>query len=143
MKLKIIILSILAAFVGGLRTQFSTANVEGSAGTHTVLNMLADGAHTDTHLLVKTGSDAFHAAPCGANDYPIGITTDDPEAAEDLFQVAPSPSAGRRAKCAWPRRSPRASHSTQPPAASPGKPTGAACTTAWPLRGRCRSGGIE
>ena len=96
------ILSALALFVGGLRTQFATANAETAAGTHGVLTLRADGAHTLTHLLIKAGSDAFHGAPCGAANYPIGSTTDSPDAAEDIFAVTPLNRAfeTRRLRCA-------------------------------------------
>lgn len=79
----------LLSCLAGIRSSFCTANVEGTAGTHKVLSQRADAAHTNTHLLIKAGSDAFHGAVCGAANYPIGITTDAPEAAEDLFNVQP------------------------------------------------------
>jgi len=83
------LLSILAMIAFGLREQFCTANVETAAGTHKVLSRRADAAHTARYLLVKSGSDALHAAVCGATDYPIGSTTDTPAAAEDLLNVRP------------------------------------------------------
>ena len=48
------------------------------------------------------GSDAFHGAVCGAANYPIGSTTDSPDAAEDIFQVTPlgRAYATRRLRCA-------------------------------------------
>lgn len=76
-------------FVGGLRENFASANVETATGTHKVLSLRADAAHSYTHLLIKAGTDAFHGAVCAANTYPIGSTTDSPDAAEDIFQVAP------------------------------------------------------
>lgn len=98
----LIIMAGLACFVGGLRRQFATANVEGSAGTHKTLTLLADAAHGSTHLLIKAGSDANHGAVCGAANYPIGITTDAPEAAEDPFNVKPLgiEECTRKARCA-------------------------------------------
>lgn len=89
MKPNLLILTILSLFVAGLRSQFCTANVETASGTHKVLSRRADAAHGSRYLLVKSGSDAFHAAVCGASDYPIGTTTDTPGAAEDLFNVNP------------------------------------------------------
>ncbi len=76
-------------FCGGLRENFASANVETATGTHGVLTRRADAAHSATHLLIKSGTDAFHGAVCGAANYPIGSTTDSPDAAEDIFQVAP------------------------------------------------------
>lgn len=86
---KLLLLSILGLFVGGLREQFATANGETSAGTHKALARRSDAAHSYTHLLIKAGSDAGHGAVCGAANYPIGTTTDSPDAAEYLFHVTP------------------------------------------------------
>lgn len=85
----ITLISFLALFVGGLRHAFCTANVETATGTHKVLSRRADAAHSARYLLVKSGTDAFHAAVAGASDYPIGSTNDTPGAAEDLFNVNP------------------------------------------------------
>lgn len=87
--LRAIKLAALAVFAGGLRKQFCTANVETAAGTHKVLTRRADAAHSHRYLLLKSGSDALHAAVCGATDYPIGSTTDTPGAAEDTLNVNP------------------------------------------------------
>lgn len=89
MKTKLILISLAALFVGGLREQFSTPNVETAQGTHKILSLRADAAHSYSNLLIKVGSDSRHGAVCGAANYPIGITTDQPEAAEDLFNVTP------------------------------------------------------
>lgn len=95
-------LLIAACFVGGLRSQFATANVETAAGTHKVLTRRSDAALTSRHLLVKAGSDALHAAVCGAGDYPIGSTTDSPAAAEEILNVNPLNNSEytRRLRCA-------------------------------------------
>lgn len=100
--LRILLLSAAALFCAGLRTQFATANVETATGTHKVLNLRADAAHTYTHLLIKAGSDAFHGAVCGAANRPIGSTTDSPDAAEDILHVKPLEHADetRRLRCA-------------------------------------------
>jgi len=100
--LKLIALAFLANLIGGLREPFATANAETATGTHEVLSRRADGAHTYTHLLVKSGSDAFHATPAGASDYPIGVTTDAPDQAEDIFNVHPlnDGKRTRRMRCA-------------------------------------------
>lgn len=47
----------------------------------------ADGAITTRHLLMKQGSDADHAAACGASDFPIGVCNDEAAAAEDLINI--------------------------------------------------------
>lgn len=101
-RFKIILLAFCGLFVGGLRNAFSTANAETATGTHEVLSRRADAAHTYTHLLVKTGSDNFHAAVAGAADFPIGSTTDSPAAAEDIFNVDPLThnNKTRRLRCA-------------------------------------------
>lgn len=100
--LKLTLLAFAGLFVGGLRERFATANAETATGTHKVFSKRADAAHSYTHLLVKTGSDAFHAAVCGAADLPIGSTTDSPDAAEDIFQVDPlnRTDSSRRLRCA-------------------------------------------
>lgn len=83
------LLSAVALFVGGLRQAFATANVETASGSHKVLTRRADAALSSRYLLVKSGSDALHAAVCGAADYPIGSTSDTPGAAEDIINVNP------------------------------------------------------
>jgi hypothetical protein len=101
--LRLFLCAIAALFVGGLRTQFATANAETATGTHEVRNLRADAAHSYTHLLVKQGTDAFHAAVLSATaDCPIGSTTDSPVAAEDILQVRPLGSSlhTRRLRCA-------------------------------------------
>ena len=87
---------------GLCRERLATANTETAPGTHKMRNLRADAAHSYTHLLIKTGSDAFHGAVCGASDYPIGSTTDSPEAAEDIFHVNPLNNSEhtRRLRCA-------------------------------------------
>lgn len=88
--LKLLLLAIAGLFVGGLRKTFATANAEGATGTHEVLNLRADAAHSYTHLLIKAGTDAFHGAVTSAtSSYPIGTTEDSPDAAEDIFHVRP------------------------------------------------------
>jgi hypothetical protein len=87
-RFKLLIISLLACFVGGLRDQFATANVESVVGTHKVLSLQAEGAHVDTHLLVSWGSDAFHIVPC-TNAFPFGTTTDNPAEAGDIINVHP------------------------------------------------------
>jgi len=79
----------LALFMSGMREQFCTANTETAAGSHKVLSRRADAAHSYRYLLVKSGTDALHAAVAGASDYPIGSTSDTPAAAEDIFNVNP------------------------------------------------------
>lgn len=100
--IKLLFLAIAGLFVGGLRETFATANVETATGTHKVFSQRADAAHSYTHLLIKAGTDAFHGAVCGAANYPIGSTTDSPDAAEDIFQVDPlnRTDASRRLRCA-------------------------------------------
>lgn len=70
----------------GLR---ATCNTETSTGTHCVFTKLSDAALSYSHLLLKAGSDADHVAVCGASDYPVGITTDQPSAAEKVANVHP------------------------------------------------------
>lgn len=48
-----------------------------------IVTFFADAAIAIRYLLVKTGSDASHVAVCGAADRPLGICSDEPEAAED------------------------------------------------------------
>lgn len=84
-----LLLFILAPWCEPIRRLFSTANVESAAGTHKILTRRANAAHGYTYLLVMTGSDVYHAAPCDASHYPIGLTSDQPENAEDLLNVTP------------------------------------------------------
>lgn len=84
----ILILSLAALLVGGLRKQFATANAESTTGTHhRALTRLADAAHSYRHLLVKAGSDADHVAVCGAGNLPVGLSDDQPAAAEDPINI--------------------------------------------------------
>lgn len=88
-QIRLLLLAFAGLFVGGLRESLATANAETATGTHKVLNLRADAAHSYTHLLIKAGTDAWHGAVCGAANHPIGLTTDSPDAAEDIFQVGP------------------------------------------------------
>jgi hypothetical protein len=89
-QITLIALATCALFVGGLREQFCTANVEGAAGTHGgAWTRRADAATTNTHLLYKKGSDDNHVALCGVANYPLGVSNDQPEAAEDLINILP------------------------------------------------------
>lgn len=101
---KLILISLAALFVGGLRDAFCTANVEGATGTHAgAFTRRADAAHTATHLVLKQGTDARHVAICGAADRPIGTTQDQPSAAEDIIAVDPLSSGTpgtRKFRCA-------------------------------------------
>ena len=80
----------------------ATMNAEGATGTHKHLSLLADAALGSTHLLLKAGTDASHVAVCGAANYPLGSTNDQPEAAEDLLNVFPLGAADhtRKLRCA-------------------------------------------
>lgn len=101
-SIRLTIIALVGVFVGALRTQFATANVETSAGSHKVLTRRADAALTSRYLLVKQGSDALHSAVCGASDYPIGSTSDTPGADEDIINVNPLSSSEhtRQLRCA-------------------------------------------
>lgn len=101
-QLKLMFLAIAGFFIGGLRKTFATANVETATGTDKVFTRRADAAHSDTHLLVKTGSDAFHIAVAGAADRPFGSTSDSPDNAEDITHVDPleRTDSSRRLRCA-------------------------------------------
>jgi hypothetical protein len=101
-RIKVILLAFAGLFVGGLRETFATANAETATGTNTVYTRRADAALSYTHLLVKSGTDAFHSAVCGAADRPIGSTTDSPDAAEDIVHVNPlnRSESSRRLRCA-------------------------------------------
>jgi hypothetical protein len=95
----LITLAIIAALVAlptvcrvgrflGMRATIN-AGSEGTAGTHKIATKLSDAAHNYSHLLVKAGSDADHVAVCGAANMPIGLTTDQPSAAEQPVNVNP------------------------------------------------------
>lgn len=57
-------------------------------GEHHELSLKADAAITTRFLLVKRGSDANHAAVCAAaSDEPLGLCTDEADAAEDSIAV--------------------------------------------------------
>lgn len=102
-RIKLLTLSLAALFVGGLRDSFATANAEGATGTHPgTLTKRADAATTLTHLLYKQGTDAFHVAVCGLGDYPVGTSSDQPEAAEDIINITPLGSipGTRKMRCA-------------------------------------------
>ncbi len=86
---KLLIIGLLLALQMSFTRRYRTVNAESSVGTHCVLNLLADAAHSYTHLLIKAGTDSDHGAVCGAANYPIGLTTDAPAAAEDVFNVEP------------------------------------------------------
>lgn len=90
-------------FVAGVRDQFCTANAEGATGTHpNGLTKRADAATTLTHLVYKSGTDAFHVAVAGATDFPLGTSPDQPEAAEDIIAIIPLGAAQgtRKFRCA-------------------------------------------
>ncbi|MEO8204884.1 MAG: hypothetical protein ABI615_01795 [Chthoniobacterales bacterium] len=89
MKSLLLILFTALAPLGRAIGALQTANAETSAGTHEVFTRRADAAHSYRYLLVKSGSDALHAAVAGVSDYPVGSSTDTPGAAEDVFNVQP------------------------------------------------------
>jgi hypothetical protein len=101
-SIRLFLLALAGLFVSRLRKPFATANAETATGTHEVLNLRADAAHSYTHLLIKAGTDAFHGAVCGAANRPIGSTSDSPDAAEDIFHVDPLERSvrTRRLRCA-------------------------------------------
>ena len=86
---KLRVISVSALFCGGLRENFCTANTETAAGNNKIWSRRADAAHSYRYLLVKAGSDDGHVAVCGAGNYPLGSTSDQPAAAEDLLNVHP------------------------------------------------------
>lgn len=58
-------------------------------GTHErAITRLTDAAITTRFLLGKIGSDANHVAACGVADIPLGVITDEANAAEDPVAVA-------------------------------------------------------
>lgn len=75
------------AWLAGERETIEAANV--GAGRHADgnLTLLADAALADHNLRVKLGSDANHFAVAGA-EAALGICTDDPDTAEDPYNVA-------------------------------------------------------
>jgi len=87
-KSLILIASVCALFVSGLRRQFCTANGETTVGRHAhATTKLADGAHASRHLIVKIGSDDDHVTPAGASDLAFGVTDDQPSLAEQPINV--------------------------------------------------------
>jgi len=87
-KFMLILWSVAALFVAGLRTQFATANGETTVGRHAhATTKLASGAFGSRHLLVKLGADSDHVALTGAADRPIGVTDDMPLLAEVPINV--------------------------------------------------------
>ncbi len=64
--------------------EFNAAGVSPSGNK----TFLVDAAISTRHLLVKFGSDAVHVAVCGASNVPLGVCTDEPEAAEDATNVS-------------------------------------------------------
>ena len=104
-RLLLTLFAVCSVFVGRLRIQFCTANAtETSTGTHPgAISRRADAAWANTHLLVKKGTDAGHVNIAGASDYPVGICSDSPDAAEDIVNVMPlgaSTQGTRKARCA-------------------------------------------
>jgi hypothetical protein len=86
--LKIALVSAAALVLTGLRRPFSTANVEGTVGTHEkAIGRYTDAAIPTRYLLVKKGSDADHIALCGAGDVPLGTVDDEASAAEKRVHV--------------------------------------------------------
>ena len=82
----------LVLVIWGLQRQLrlgeSVAIANIAEGTHQKsISKKADAAITTRFLLVKQGTDADHIALCGASDYPIGVCTDEPAAAEDHAAV--------------------------------------------------------
>lgn len=60
-----------------------------TVGTHTGnVSRQADAAISRRHLLVKQGSDATHVSLSGSGDRPLGICTDEADAAGDLVNIA-------------------------------------------------------
>lgn len=72
---------------GGSGRTVRLANI--AEGTHEGnITKAADAAITQPHLLGKIGSAADRIAVCGAADTPVGVITDEAEAAGDLVNVA-------------------------------------------------------
>lgn len=79
------IASSLQRLLTGPRHEF--ANIaEGTSETGN-RTYLADASHSTRHLVVKIGSDANHVALCGTGDIALGVTDDQPDAAEDHINV--------------------------------------------------------
>lgn len=88
--IQLILIALAGQVLGGRRGMFATANSESSTGTHRkTLTKLADvtSAFNYRHLLVKAGGDADHVALCGAANLPVGVTDDQPAAADDPVNV--------------------------------------------------------
>lgn len=83
----------IAAFLGvlvyGARDRGTRCFANIAEGRHLDgrITKLADAAIASRWLLVKFGTDADHVDLCGATDVPIGVCTDEPEAAEDATAV--------------------------------------------------------
>jgi len=85
---KLILLSLAAIFVGGLRENLCTANSESLTGRHnTACTKLANGAFASRHLLVVLVTDADHVTPCSASTRPYGLCDDQADAAGDVVNV--------------------------------------------------------
>ncbi len=78
----------------GCRRDAVLANAAGGIHEGGRLTKKADGAIAVRYLLGKTGTDAEHVAVCGAGDRPLGVITDEAEAAEDLVNVETFGAAG-------------------------------------------------
>ncbi len=75
---------VLEKVKGASRPRFSNV----TEGTHEgSITKKTDAALSTRFSLVKIGSDADHIAVCGAGDRPLGIATDEAEAAEDNLNV--------------------------------------------------------
>src|SRR4051812_9554349 len=100
---KLILSSVAALFVSGLREQFATANasVSTAQGTHPgAQTFRVDAALTKTFLLVKAGTDERHVDVCGAANYPVGIAIGEAETIEDTVGVEPlAPGQTLMARC--------------------------------------------
>lgn len=83
-----------------LRRSSLTGAINIAEGTHMgKISKKADAAIATRYLLVKFGTDVDHVAVNGANDKPLGISTDESAAAEDLLTVAFLGAAGETRKC--------------------------------------------
>lgn len=83
MKVRELVLSLLWPIS---RNSISAANV--AEGTHEgAITRLADAAITSRNLVVKIGSDENHIALAGTSDIPLGVCTDEADAAEDEVNV--------------------------------------------------------
>lgn len=92
-RLRLILMSLAACFVGGLRGQFApsgmaTANAESLAQRHADSDSrLADAAFASRHLLVQAGTDKDHVNVCQPGNCPVGVTDDMPILAGDIINV--------------------------------------------------------